>query len=155
MNERHDQVPDGSLHPAEHRNSFGVDRTMAASPDEIFDAWTNHFDTWFASPGEVSMNAVPGAPYWFDVYHQGEHYAHYGRFLRVEAGRLIEQTWVTGRNGTDGAETVVRVELVPLTSGTELRLTHSGFYDEESANRHRASWPQILEHLDSVLTSGA
>ena len=74
-NERHDQVPDGSLHPAEHRNSFGVDRTMAASPDEIFDAWINHFDTWFASPGEVSMNAVPGAPYWFDVYHQGEPYA--------------------------------------------------------------------------------
>ena len=137
MNDSDDQPPDGSLNPATHRNSFVVDRTMAASPDEI------------------SMNVVAGALYWFDVHHQGEHYAHYGRFLRVEAGRFIEQTWVTGRNGTDGAETVVRVELVPLTSGTELRLTHSGFYDEESANRHRASWPQILEHLDSVLTRGA
>jgi hypothetical protein len=104
MNERHDQAPDGSLHPAQHRNSFGVDRTMAASPDEIFDAWTNHFDTWFASSGEISINAEPGAPYWFDVYHQGEHYAHFGRFLRVEAGRMIEQTWVSGRNGRDGRE---------------------------------------------------
>lgn len=155
MNESHDQASLGSINPAEHRNSFVVDRTMAASPDEIFDAWTNHFDTWFASPGEISMNAVVGEPYWFDVHHQGVHYAHYGRFLRVEAGRLIEQTWVTGRSGTDGAETVVRVELVPSTSGTDLRLTHRGFYDEKSANRHRESRPQILEHLDSVLTGGA
>src|ERR1035441_8852354 len=76
MNDSDDQPPDGSLNPATHRNSFVVDRTMAASPDEI------------------SMNVVAGALYWFDVHHQGEHYAHYGRFLRVEAGRLIEQTWL-------------------------------------------------------------
>src|ERR1019366_4966437 len=137
MNDSDAQPPDGSLNPAPHRNTFVVDRTMAASPDEI------------------SMNVVAGALYWFNVHHQVEHYAHYGRFLRVEAGRLIERTWVTGRNGTDGAETVVRVELIPLTSGTELRLTHSGFYDEEEANRHRASWPPIPHTLNSVLTRGA
>jgi hypothetical protein len=67
---------------------------------------------------------------------------------------LIEQTWVTGRIGTDGAETVVRVELESLEVGTNLRPAHSGFYDEASARRHRDSWPQILEHLDVTLGIG-
>ena len=128
---------------------------MTASAKEVFDAWTLHFDTWFASPGEISMNVIPGEPYWFAVVHEGERYSHYGRFLRVEAGRMIEQTWITGRDGTDGAETVVRVELVPLSSGSVLRLEHGGFYDEATANRHRDSWPQILEHLDETLSKGA
>ena len=70
----------------------------------------------------------------------------------VEPDLLIEQTWVTGRNGTEGAETVVRIELLAHESGTRLRLTHSGFADEESAKNHRDSWPRILSHLDETLT---
>lgn len=56
-----------STDPSLRRLSFVVERVMAASPGEIFDAWVNHFDTWFASSGEISMNAVAGRPYWFDV----------------------------------------------------------------------------------------
>lgn len=153
MNEDHD-VPLGfSSALPEHVNTYVLNTSMVASADQIFDAWTNRFDTWFASPGEISMNAIPGAPYWFNVRHEGENYVHYGRFLHVEVGRLIEQTWVTGRNGTDGAETVVRVELFPKASGTDVRLVHSGFYDKESMRRHGSSWPQILQHLDDVLAA--
>jgi uncharacterized protein YndB with AHSA1/START domain len=86
------------------------------------------------------------------VEHEGRRHPHYGRFLALEPGALIEQTWVTGRDGTDGAETVVTVELVPADPGTTLRLTHRGFHDEESARRHADSWPHILTHLDSVVS---
>lgn len=154
MTNPQDQPHDATSTP-EQRHAFVVERTMAASAGEIFDTWINRFDTWFASPGELSMNAVPDEPDWFAVVHEGERYPHYGRCLRIEAGRLIEQTWVSGRNGTDGAETVVRVELVSLTSGTKLRLEHGGFYDEAAASRHRDSWPPILEHLDATLSMGA
>jgi uncharacterized protein YndB with AHSA1/START domain len=143
--------PDFSASPLENVNTYVLHKTRAASPEKIFDAWTKRFDTWFASPGEISMNAIPGEPYWFNVHHEAENYAHYGRFLNVEAGRFIEQTRVTRRNGTDGAETVVRVELVPKASGTDLRLMHSGFYDKASMRRHGSSRRQILEHLDEVL----
>lgn len=152
MSDHAELVPDSANGPREH--SFVVERDVAAPPSEVFDAWVYHFDTWFASPGAISMGALAGSPFWFDVVHEGQHYAHYGRYLRVERDRVVELTWVTGHGGTDGAETVVTVELSPSALGTKLRLTHGGFYDEESARRHRDSWPQILEHLDHVL-SGA
>src|SRR5271163_3814632 len=125
---------------------------MSASPSAIFRAWTQQFDTWFAAPGAIRMEPVVGEPYWFETVHAGERHPHYGRFLTVEPDQLIEQTWVTGRNGTEGAETVVRIELLPHQSGTHLRLTHSGFVDEQSAKNHRDSWPGILSHLDETLT---
>jgi uncharacterized protein YndB with AHSA1/START domain len=83
---------------------------------------------------------------------EGEHHAHYGRFLRLVENELLTLTWVTGHGGTEGAETTVRVELAPRPAGTLLRLTHSGFYDESSAKRHEDSWPTVLAHLDEWLS---
>ena len=131
--------------------SFTIEQAMSASPNAIFRAWTQEFDTWFAAPGAIRMDPVAGEPYWFETIYQGQRHPHYGRFLVVEPDLLIEQTWVTGRNGTEGAETVVRIELAARGSGTRLRLTHSGFADEESARNHSDSWPAILRHLDETL----
>ncbi|HEV3187725.1 MAG TPA: SRPBCC domain-containing protein [Acidimicrobiales bacterium] len=155
MDEQIDDDVNADTSSPDRRHSFIVERAMVSSVQEIFDAWTIHFDRWFAATGEIAMSAMPGEPYWFNVVHEGQRYAHYGRFLRVEEGRLIEQTWVTGRNGTDCAETVVRVELTPIEGGTLLRLEHEGFYDATSARRHHDSWPTILEHLDATLRKGA
>jgi uncharacterized protein YndB with AHSA1/START domain len=132
--------------------SFTVEQRMQASPPDIFRAWTESFDTWFASPGSIRMRPVAGEPYWFEVLHQGRRHPHYGRFLTLEPGRLIEQTWMTGRDGTEGAETVLRIELTATESGTILRLTHGGFADQQSAGRHSEAWPQILARLDQVVT---
>jgi uncharacterized protein YndB with AHSA1/START domain len=125
---------------------------MVSTPEALYRAWTEEFDRWFAAPGAIRMRAEVGEPYWFDVEHQGRRHSHCGRFLALEPGALINQTWVTGRDGTDGAETVVTVELVPAESGTALRLIHRGFHDEESGRRHADSWPHILAHLDSVVS---
>ena len=138
---------------ADDQTSFTIMRSMTAPPMAIFRAWTEEFDTWFASPGSIRMVAVEGEPFWFEVVHGGARHPHYGRFLRLVPGRLVEQTWVTGQDGTRGAETVVRLELKEATQGTALRLTHSGFVDADSASRHLSSWPQILRHLDEVLTA--
>jgi uncharacterized protein YndB with AHSA1/START domain len=130
---------------------FTIAQAMRAGPREVVVAWTEAFDTWFALPGAIAMNPVVGEPYWFDVVHEGERHAHYGRFTALEQARLIEQTWVTGKSGTDGAETLLRIELGATASGTLLRLTHRGFYDEEASKRHADAWPQVLQHLDEVL----
>ncbi len=132
-------------------HTFTVERDMQASPSAIFRAWTERFDTWFARPGVIRMRSEVGEPFFFEVDHEGARHAHYGRFLALEQDRLVELTWVTGDGGTDGAETVVRVELAASDPGTRLRLTHSGFYDEAASKQHEDAWPRVLAHLDERL----
>ena len=143
------EPPDLAARP----HQFSMERIMHAAADSIYRAWTVEFDSWFATPGLIRMRPVQGEPFYFEVVHEGLRAPHYGRFLALDPDRVVELTWVTGKGGTDGAETVVRVELTPMESGTRLRLTHSGFDSESALARHRDSWPAVLAHLDDQLAA--
>ena len=140
-------APDLSQRPLGHT----VERDMAASPAALYRAWTGEWERWFATPGSLLMRAEVDEPFFFTVEHEGTRHPHYGRFLRLKPDRLVELTWVTGKGGTEGAETVVMVELEPKGTGTRLRLTHRGFYREESRAENEAAWPHVLAHLDAVM----
>lgn len=140
-------MPDVSTNPYR----FTVERTMRATPAALYRAWAEQMDRWFATPGTLLMKAEVNAVFFWEVQHEGNRYPHYGRFLRLEPDQLVELTWLTGPNGTKGAETVVTVELAPEGEGTCLRLTHAGFVDQESRDQHEQAWPSVLAHLDEQI----
>ncbi|MFE9635116.1 SRPBCC domain-containing protein [Streptomyces sp. NPDC006463] len=147
------RVPDLTGRP--HR--LTVERAMLAGEHTLYAGWTEQFDRWFAAPGSVVMTAEVNAPFFFETEFAKEpgapraRHPHYGRFLRLVPDRLVELTWVTGRGGTAGAETVVTVEFNPHPIGTRLRLTHAGFYDETARDQHESAWHQVLANQDEVL----
>ncbi len=124
-----------------------VERTMTASPRVIYKAWTEQYDQWFAAPGTLLMKPEVNVPYFFETRYNGERHPHYGRFIKLEADRLIVMTWINAA-GTQGAETVLTVELTPRGKGTHLRLTHEGLPDEESKKGHEEGWALALTVLD-------
>ena len=142
--------PDLSTRPF----TLTVERQMAADAAALFRAWTEGIDQWFAAPGSVRMTPAVDAPFFFETEQPGEdgrtlvRHSHYGRFLVLEPDLLLSLTWMTGAGGTEGAETVVTVELIDEPPGTLLRLTHSGFANADARGRHEVAWPFVLEQLD-------
>lgn len=144
------RIPDISARPYD----LTVERDFATTPTTLYQAWTVGFDRWFAAPGSVLMRAAVNAVFFFETEFKPEgrplvqRHPHYGRFLRLIVDQLVELTWVTGAGGTDGAETVVTVELQPIGHTTRLNLTHAGFAGEAARDRHRQAWPLVLAQLD-------
>ncbi len=128
-----------------------VERLMKAPPEDLYKAWTKNFDIWFAEPGVIVMQPEVDKPWFFYNKKDWGSHAHYGRFVELEENKLVVTTWLT-ELGTLGAETLIKVELIPQNSGTLLRLTQTGFADEKSCKGHEDNWPEALDVLDESLS---
>jgi uncharacterized protein YndB with AHSA1/START domain len=136
-----------------------IERVLPLSATTIFNAWTKGFDLWFAAPGSVLMQGEVNTTFFFETEFKPEanatakRHPHYGRFLRVIPNQLIQLTWVTGTGGTEGAETVVTVELKQEGSETTVRLSHEGFSSPAARDGHEHAWPMVLEHMEQKLAA--
>jgi uncharacterized protein YndB with AHSA1/START domain len=123
----------------------------------LYHAWTEGLDTWFAAKGSMLMKSEINAPFYFETAYKPEgkdvetRHPHYGRILNLISNQLVEMTWVTGAGGTEGAETVVRVELHDVEGDVLLRITHAGFKDENSKGIHHLAWGFVLDKLEDEL----
>ena len=87
------------------------------------------------------MEAGEGQPFFFQTEYRAERHSHYGRFLRLVPNKLVEITWMTGKGGTEGAETVLTVEFIPEKDGTRVKLAHRGFPHEQARAQHGRHGP--------------
>jgi uncharacterized protein YndB with AHSA1/START domain len=142
-----------------NENSMGtfrisIPKTYDASPERVFRAWTDPASAkvWLAEGGDAVMDARPAGLFYLGMSRNGNIIPHYGRYLRVEAPRLLEFTWVSEH--TRGKESVVTIEFTPRGQQTELSLIHEGLPDEDMAMAHTKGWTYFLDTLVERVEKG-
>ncbi|HUN65781.1 MAG TPA: SRPBCC domain-containing protein [Bacteroidota bacterium] len=113
-----------------------IERTIPASPDELFDAWLNPEipgTLWNAAEKYLLDPKVDGLFYWTL---RGT--SHYGRFTDIGRPGLIRHTWVSPN--TLGWESIVTLTFAPRGEETLMTLVHSGLPDTEAGRGHEKGW---------------
>lgn len=147
-----------------------VSRHLDASPDRVFEAWTDpdRLGRWFGPHShrcEVEkFDAREGGAYRLRLIPVGEDAdcggdgdrpsVCAGTFVEIRRNERIAMTFSWIENGANIGETLLTVELSPSTGGTELVLTHERLPDEQLRTAHRGGWQGSLECLEEFLSSG-
>ena len=127
-----------------------------ASPDAVFDAWTQPglLQRWWAQRAELDPR--PGGAYHLAFPQGGWHLR--GRYTAVDPGRRLAFTWTWDHDPDLTQE--VAVDLAPLADGgTALTLAHGPYADTDHGRDLRQShldgWRHFLGRLRSLLTPAA
>ena len=125
-----------------------VSRLIPGPAADVFDVWLDPAcpgSPWHGAKKIIAHVAVDGLFYWGHE-HAGEVYPHYGRFLKLERGKLAEYTWMS--NNTHGRETTVSVSFEPRAGGTQVTIQHRGLPDAEDGRDHEEGWEYFLAQLE-------
>jgi uncharacterized protein YndB with AHSA1/START domain len=137
--------------------TFRIERSFAAAPEDVFDAWTNPqvLERWWtvqSSQGsprcEVDLRV--GGRYVLRMRDDsGELHVVGGEYREVDRPRRLVYTWRWEGDGGPhpGHVSIVTVEFRADGDMTTVVLEHSGLASEESRTRHGAGWQTVLERL--------
>ena len=142
----------------ERANALSLRRTVAASPEEAFTAWTHpdHLRRWSCpdptAEVDVAVDLRVGGAYTIRMGIEGGPYTAQGIYREIDAPHRLVYTW-DWKEGDHrmNVETVVTVEFVSVEGGTEVRLTHEGFPSEEAKAAHLQGWTPCVERLAQQL----
>jgi uncharacterized protein YndB with AHSA1/START domain len=118
-----------------------LERTIAATPSEVYKAWLNPKvpgSPWNMGQKHI-LNPKAGVLWYWLVGKT----AHYGMFTKVEPARRIQQTWVSP--STMGEESKVTVTFKKHAAGTLMTLVHSDLPDNPDGRGHEAGWNMFLD----------
>lgn len=127
-------------------------RRLAATPDEVYEAWTDgdSLSQWMVpivgGRTEAQADARIGGAYRIGMFGLSSKHEQAGEYLRLERPRLIEFTWTA--DPSEPKYSIVTVELKSVGNDeTELTLTHRLLPSETSAQNHQRGWDAGLDSL--------
>jgi uncharacterized protein YndB with AHSA1/START domain len=134
-----------------------VRRTIAASAEDLFDAWLDPeaLAQWMR-PGTINSTVARveprvGGGYEITMQGQSGPIVHKGVYRVIERPRRLVFTWISGP--TEQKETLVTVDFLKLDQRTEVVVTHEQL-PESAMPSHRKGWTSGLEHLDEACQQG-
>lgn len=143
--------------------SVTVSRSLSATPEQVFDAWLSAkmIGRFMFGPGvrdeeivRLRTDAVVDGTFSFVVRRQGQEIDHVGRYLAIDRPRQLAFTW--GVAPETGESSRVRIDLIPLPTGTQLTLVHElAPAWADYVDRVRAAWTKMLNMLEVTLRQPA
>jgi uncharacterized protein YndB with AHSA1/START domain len=144
--------------------AFKLERTFDASPQDVFDAWTNPevLKRWWAaeptwtSPG-CDVDLRVGGSYVLRMQtDDGELHVVGGEYREVAPPHRLVYTWCwQGERGPHpGHVSLVTVEFRRDGAKTTVVLEHSGLASEQSRERHGGGWHGSLDNLERRIFHG-
>ena len=118
-----------------------VERTIPASPDEVYEAWLNPKfpgNPWSQAEKLLFNPKVDGFFYW-----RIKETPHYGRFTEMEPAKRIQHTWMSPY--TLGEESTVTITFKKQGENTLMTLIHSGLPDSEEGKAHHEGWSHFMD----------
>jgi uncharacterized protein YndB with AHSA1/START domain len=127
-----------------------VRRTIAASPEELFDAWLDPeaLGIWMRPNAirstQARVDARVGGRYEILMQSDTASFPHSGEYRVIDRPRQLVFTWLS--NGTEGRTTLVTVDFLPAAGRTEVVVTHEQL-PAVAAESHTSGWTSGLAHL--------
>lgn len=134
-----------------------LERTLNASPKEVFDAWTKAdlLEKWFAPTDDFSVKVTDlevreGGHYRVEMIEKGgEVHPVHGQYRTIEPPHRLVMTW--GWEAEDLPDSLVTIELAETDDGrTLLTLTHEKFPTAEIQEQSLAGWQGCVARLERV-----
>jgi uncharacterized protein YndB with AHSA1/START domain len=129
-------------------------RRIAARPEIVFEALTTaegiaHWWGPDAGPvliAETDVRVGGRFRVRFRMLDGSEHESS-GEYLEVRSPERLVMSWRWLCGEEDPNESRVEIELRPIAGGTELTLTHSALFSEETRRSHEDGWSGALDKL--------
>jgi uncharacterized protein YndB with AHSA1/START domain len=134
-----------------------LERTFAAPPEAVFDAWTSEevLRRWFYGRGdletpvaEVDLRVGGEVRIVMRDPRSGEEFGARGRYTEIERPTRLAFTWAWDE---DEREMLIEVDFAEAESGTAVHFTHTNLPDQESAESHRRGWNTCFDNLEREL----
>lgn len=134
-----------------------VRRTIAASAEDLFDAWLDPeaLAVWMR-PGTIrstvaKVEARVGGAYEIAMQSESGSIMHKGVYRAIDRPNRIVFTWASDHTGQ--CDSLVTVDFVRTGDRTEVIVTHE-LLPESARAAHANGWTHGLEHLDETFVHG-
>jgi uncharacterized protein YndB with AHSA1/START domain len=138
----------------EDKTSLQIRRVYKAPVAAVYAAWTQpeEMKHWMGpsdafGEAEVTMDVRVGGRYRIVMHSpDGETHRVGGVYREVVPNSKLVYTWAW--ESTPERESLVTLEFVPSSAGTELVLTHQRFADLQARDKHNEGWIGCLNRLE-------